>query len=80
METSKTGTPAPERYSTHREVHSIEALPRLAIPILFTLRAAKLLLHLFTSVRHYGSPTDKIVISNVESRIPISAVPPILIV
>jgi len=35
-------------------------LPRLAVGILVTLCAAKLLLHLFTSVRHYGYFRDEL--------------------
>src|SRR5690242_9010220 len=37
-----------------------DALPRVAIPILVALCAAKLLLHLFTSVRHYGYFRDEL--------------------
>src|SRR5215470_12151703 len=40
--------------------HSAEALPRLATGVLIGLCAAKLLLHLFTSVRHYGYFRDEL--------------------
>ncbi len=60
MDTLKTSTRAPDRYATQDEAHSTEALPRLAIPILIALCAAKLLLHLFTSVRHYGYFRDEL--------------------
>jgi hypothetical protein len=60
LDTLKTSTPAPDRYLTHDEAHSTEVLPRLAIPVLVALCAAKLLLHLFTSVRHYGYFRDEL--------------------
>jgi len=44
----------------YREAHSTEPLPRLAVGVLVTLCAAKLLLHLFTSVRHYGYFRDEL--------------------
>src|SRR5512142_2177964 len=37
-----------------------EPLPRLATPVLVALCAVKLLLHLFTSVRHYGYFRDEL--------------------
>jgi hypothetical protein len=56
----KTSTRAPDRYATQDEAHSTGALPHLAIPILIALCAAKLLLHIFTSVRHYGYFRDEL--------------------
>ena len=44
----------------YREANSTEPLPRLAVGVLVTLCAAKLLLHLFTSVRHYGYFRDEL--------------------
>ena len=43
-----------------REVTGSDALPRLDVGILMALCAAKLLLHLFTSVRHYGYFRDEL--------------------
>ncbi len=41
-------------HSSDREATSTQPLPRLAVGSLMALCAAKLLLHLFTSFRHYG--------------------------
>lgn len=43
-----------------REATGSDALPRLDIGVLIALCAAKLLLHLFTSVRHYGYFRDEL--------------------
>ncbi len=43
-----------------REQSDNFALPPLAAPVLLTLCAAKLLLHIFTSVRHYGYFRDEL--------------------
>jgi len=43
-----------------RETSNQAALPPLAISILLSLCAAKLLLHIFTSVRHYGYFRDEL--------------------
>src|SRR5271170_3645331 len=43
-----------------RETAGSSALPRLDAGILIALCAAKLLLHLFTSVRHYGYFRDEL--------------------
>ena len=43
-----------------REAIGTDALPRLDAGILIALCAAKLLLHLFTSVRHYGYFRDEL--------------------
>jgi hypothetical protein len=51
---------APEIYSQSGEPGSTGPLPRLAIPVLGALCAAKLLLHIFTSVRHYGYFRDEL--------------------
>jgi hypothetical protein len=58
--TSTTASPAPDSFSIHGEARSTEAMPRLAIPMLVALCAAKLLLHLFTSVHHYGYFRDEL--------------------
>jgi 4-amino-4-deoxy-L-arabinose transferase-like glycosyltransferase len=58
--TLKTSTLASDSFSIHGEAHSTETMPRVAIPILVALCAAKLLLHLFTSVRHYGYFRDEL--------------------
>jgi Dolichyl-phosphate-mannose-protein mannosyltransferase len=50
-------TSAPEIHSPDRETNS---LPHLAVGILVTLCVAKLLLHIFTSVRHYGYFRDEL--------------------
>jgi Dolichyl-phosphate-mannose-protein mannosyltransferase len=51
---------APDIYSPYREANSTGPLPRLAVGVLVALCAAKLLLHLFTSVRHYGYFRDEL--------------------
>ena len=43
-----------------REATGSDALPRLDVGVLIALCAAKLLLHLFTSVRHYGYFRDEL--------------------
>jgi len=58
--TLKTSTLASDSFSIHGEARSTETMPRVAIPILVALCAAKLLLHLFTSVRHYGYFRDEL--------------------
>jgi 4-amino-4-deoxy-L-arabinose transferase-like glycosyltransferase len=58
--TLKTSTLSPDSFSIHGEAPSTEAMPRVAIPILVALCAAKLLLQLFTSVRHYGYFRDEL--------------------
>jgi hypothetical protein len=55
-----TNTPAPGIDSAYNETNSTGPLPRLAIGVLVALCAAKLLLHLFTSVRHYGYFRDEL--------------------
>ena len=49
-----------ERQSSSRELQSTEPLPHLAVDVLIVLCATKLLLHLFTSVRHYGYFRDEL--------------------
>src|ERR1019366_1141892 len=44
---------APNMEPPYREANSTGPLPRLAVGVLVTLCAAKLLLHLFTSARHH---------------------------
>jgi hypothetical protein len=46
--------------SPHREANSTEPLPSLAVGVLVALCAIKLLLHIFTSVRHYGYFRDEL--------------------
>ncbi len=58
--TSAPDTSAPDIHPPYREANSTGPLPRLAVGILVTLCAAKLLLHLFTSVRHYGYFRDEL--------------------
>lgn len=60
MDALKTYTSTPDIYSTYGEAHSTGALPRLAVRVLIALCAVKLLLHLFTSVRHYGYFRDEL--------------------
>ena len=60
MPVSGTYTSAPDMYPPYREADSTGPLPRLAVGVLVTLCAAKLLLHLFTSVRHYGYFRDEL--------------------
>ena len=55
-----TDTSAPGPYSPDRETNSTGPLPRLAIGVMIALCAAKLLLHIFTSVRHYGYFRDEL--------------------
>jgi hypothetical protein len=56
----KTGTPAPDSHSAQGEAHHVESLPPLAVPVLVALCTIKLLVHLFTSVRHYGYFRDEL--------------------
>ena len=56
----KSHTSTSDVYSTYGEAHSTEALPRLAVQVLIVLCALKLLLHIFTSVRHYGYFRDEL--------------------
>ena len=60
MDTVKTGTPAPDSHSAQGEAHRVESLPPLAVPVLVALCTIKLLVHLFTSVRHYGYFRDEL--------------------
>ena len=60
MDTVKTGTPAPGSHSAQGEAHYVESLPPLAVAVLVALCAIKLLVHLFTSVRHYGYFRDEL--------------------
>jgi hypothetical protein len=57
---SETSTPKTNDYSSGRLANRDEALPRLDVGILIALGAIKLLLHLFTSVRHYGYFRDEL--------------------
>ncbi len=50
----------PDPYSPDREATATGTLPRLAVGVLIALCAAKLLLHIFTSVRHYGYFRDEL--------------------
>jgi len=45
---------------SHSEANASEALPRLAVGVMAALCAAKVLLHVFTSVRHYGYFRDEL--------------------
>ena len=60
MDALRTYTSAPDIYSTYGEARSSGALPRLAAHVLVALCAVKLLLQLFTSVRHYGYFRDEL--------------------
>ena len=60
MDTVKTGAAAPDSHSAQGEAHHVESLPPLAVPVLVALCTIKLLLHLFTSVRHYGYFRDEL--------------------
>jgi hypothetical protein len=60
LNTVKTGTPAPDSHSAQGEAHHAESLPPLAVPVLVALCAIKLLVHLFTSVCHYGYFRDEL--------------------
>ena len=60
MDGLRTYTSTPDIYSTYGEAHSTGALPRLAVRVLIALCSVKLLLHLFTSVRHYGYFRDEL--------------------
>ena len=51
-------TPVHEESYSERLLHG--CVPRLAIGILIALCTCKLLLHLFTSVRHYGYFRDEL--------------------
>jgi hypothetical protein len=44
----------------HSEANAAEALPRLAVGAMAAICAAKVLLHIFTSVRHYGYFRDEL--------------------
>jgi hypothetical protein len=55
-----TYTFAPDIDSPDREAPSTVPLPRVAVGVMVALCAAKLLLHLFTSVRHYGYFRDEL--------------------
>ena len=55
-----TYTSAPDAYSPDRKANSNLPLPRLAVGVVVALCAAKLLLHVFTSVRHYGYFRDEL--------------------
>ena len=55
-----TNASAPDTYSPDRETNSAGPLPRLAVGVMVALCAAKLLLHIFTSVRHYGYFRDEL--------------------
>jgi Dolichyl-phosphate-mannose-protein mannosyltransferase len=55
-----THTFAPDIHSPDCGANSTGPLPRLAVGTLTALCAAKLLLHLFTSVRHYGYFRDEL--------------------
>ena len=55
-----TYTSAPDTDSPDRQANSAGPLPRLAVGVMAALCAAKLLLHLFTSVRHYGYFRDEL--------------------
>lgn len=52
--------PVLDRESPAHDLQSTESTPRLAVEILIVLCAAKFLLHLFTSVRHYGYFRDEL--------------------
>jgi len=56
---SETYTSAPDTYSPC-ETNSTGPLPRLAVGVMVALCAAKLLLHIFISVRHYGYFRDEL--------------------
>jgi len=58
--TSAPDTSAPDIHPPYCEANSTRPLPRLAAGVLVTLCVAKLLLHLFTSVRHYGYFRDEL--------------------
>ncbi len=68
--TSAPDTPAPDMLAPnmlapnmdppYRQGNSTGPLPALAVGVLVTLCAAKLLLHLFTSIRHYGYFRDEL--------------------
>src|ERR1019366_5184979 len=58
--TSAPDASGPNMDPPYREANSTGPLPRLAVGVLVTLCAAKLLLHLFTSVHHYGYFRDEL--------------------
>ena len=60
MDAVKTSTAAPDSHSAQGEAQHVESLPPLAVPVLVALCTIKLLLHLFTSVRHYGYFRDEL--------------------
>jgi Dolichyl-phosphate-mannose-protein mannosyltransferase len=60
LDTVKTVTAAPDSHSAQGEAQQAESLPPLAVPVLVALCTIKLLLHLFTSVRHYGYFRDEL--------------------
>jgi len=51
---------SPSGFDRLRGEHSASTLPPLAAGILITLCAAKLLLHIFTDLRHYGYFRDEL--------------------
>ena len=55
-----TYTSGPDTDSSDCQANSAGPLPRLAVGVMAALCAAKLLLHLFTSVRHYGYFRDEL--------------------
>ena len=62
MKVSASGTQSslPDAHSPSGEPRPAERLPRVAVGALVALCAAKLLLHLFTSLRHYGYFRDEL--------------------
>lgn len=60
MHALKANTSPPNIESTYDEARSTGELPGLAVPVVVALCTAKLLLHLFTSVRHYGYFRDEL--------------------
>jgi dolichyl-phosphate-mannose-protein mannosyltransferase len=60
LDTLKTRMPAPDSYAAPGQAHQAESLAPLAVPVLVALCTIKLLLHLFTSVRHYGYFRDEL--------------------
>jgi len=51
---------SPDTYSPDRDANWAQPLPRLAVGVMVALCAVKLLLHLFTSLRHYGYFRDEL--------------------
>jgi hypothetical protein len=60
LDTLKTRMPAPDSNAAPGQAHQSESLPPLAVPVLVALCTVKLVLHLFTSVRHYGYFRDEL--------------------